>query len=64
MTLKEGVIEKPIPSYLSIFLTVWRQIQYTHYSDILNKRASQNERLSEMKQACPIHPDPIADPFL
>jgi hypothetical protein len=64
MTLKEGAIEKAIQSYLSIFLKVRRQVQYTHYIDILDKRASHNERLREMKQPYPIHPDPIADPFL
>jgi hypothetical protein len=59
MTLKENAIEKVIQLYLSIFLKVSRQIQYTHYIDILNKRASLNKRLREMKQASPIHPDPI-----
>jgi hypothetical protein len=39
MTLKEGAIEKAIQSYLSIFLKVRRQVQYTHYIDILDKRA-------------------------
>jgi len=64
MTLKETAIEKAIPSCIAIFLKVWSQIQYTHYITILNKRAGQNDRLREMKQAYPIHPDPIADPFL